>query len=285
MFYFVLVARWSFSLCVGDDMESFLEYKQENGVVFLTLNGPETRNALSGEELFSGFEQAVLKINGDLSVGAVILTGAGNTFCSGGNVLEMREKKGMFGGTAQQISNQYRGGIQRIPRALYQMDAPLIGAINGPAIGAGCDLACVCDIRIASEKASFAESYVKLGIVPGFGGTWLLPRAVGYSRAAELAFTGDPLDATAALATGIVSSVVPAGDLLKVATALAHRICKNPSQAVRWTKRLMREAQNASFDTILELAATYQGLAHHTSDHAEAMAAMLDKREAKFSGS
>jgi 2-(1,2-epoxy-1,2-dihydrophenyl)acetyl-CoA isomerase len=176
-------------------MPTTLDYRQDGPIVGLTLNGPDTRNSLTGDSLFSAFEQAVAKINSDLSVRVVILTGTGNIFSSGGNVQEMRDRTGMFAGTPQQIANQYRSGIQRIPRTLFQMDAPLIGAINGPAIGAGCDLACLCDIRIASEAATFAESYVKLGIIPGFGGTWLLPRAVGYSRAAEMALTGETLDA------------------------------------------------------------------------------------------
>jgi enoyl-CoA hydratase/carnithine racemase len=261
-----------------------LKFEQRGHTVILTLDDPATRNALSGEEIFGEFEQAVARINGDLGIRAAILTGAGTAFCSGGNVRNMREKKGMFGGTPQEIANHYRTGIQRIPRALFQLDVPLIAAVNGPAIGAGCDLACMCDIRLASQDAIFAESFVKVGIIPGDGGAWFLPRAIGYSRAAEMAFTGDPWNAQAALEAGLVSKVFPPDRLMAEALALADRIAVNPPQVVRWTKRLLRESLHAQLDTILELSANYQALAHHTSDHTEALAAMLEKRTPKFEG-
>jgi enoyl-CoA hydratase/carnithine racemase len=248
-------------------VQEFLKYELRGHVVVLTLNDPATRNALTGEAAFAGFEQAVERMNADINVRAAILTGEGTAFCSGGNVADMRDKKGMFGGTPQQIEAQYRAGIQRIPKALFRLDVPLIAAVNGPAIGAGCDLACMCDIRIASEKASFAESFVKVGIIAGDGGAWLLPRIVGYSRASEMAFTGDALDAQAALVVGLVSQVVAAADLLTQATALAERIAKNPPQVVRWTKRMIRESQHSRLETILDMSAAYQSLAHHTADH------------------
>jgi 2-(1,2-epoxy-1,2-dihydrophenyl)acetyl-CoA isomerase len=265
-------------------MNTPLRYEQQGHVVVLTLNDPATRNALTGEGMFSAFEQAVLRINADLGIRAVILTGEGKAFCSGGNVRDMSEKSGMFGGTPEQIVEQYRTGIQRIPRALWRLDVPCIAAVNGPAIGAGCDLACMCDIRLASELAVFAESFVRVGIVAGDGGAWLLPRAVGYSRAAEMAFTGEALDAQAALSAGLVSRVVAPEELMKEAMVFAERIAFNPPHVLRWTKRLMREAQHERLDTILEMAAAYQALAHQTEDHAEAVAAMLEKRAPEFKG-
>ena|SRR5271165_6081043 len=261
-----------------------LRLEQHNHVVVWTLDDPATRNALSGEEIFNAFENAVERINRDLFLRAVILTGAGTAFCSGGNVRNMREKTGMFGGTPPEIATNYRTGIQRIPRALFQLDVPLIAAVNGPAIGAGCDLACMCDIRLASQNAVFAESFVKVGIIPGDGGAWFLPRAIGYSRAAEMAFTGDPWNAQAALESGLVSKVFPPEQLMPEALALANRIAVNPPQVVRWTKRLLRESLHARLDTLLEMSATYQALAHSTTDHTEALTAMLEKREPKFEG-
>ncbi len=150
---------------------------------------------------------------------------------------------------------------------------PSIAAVNGPAIGAGCDLACLCDIRLASERATFAVSFVKLGLIAGDGGLWTLPRIVGRSKAAELAFTGDVLDAGAALACGLVSAVVPADALLESALALADRIAANPPQAVRWTRRLLRESERIDFESMLELSAAYQALAHHGEEHRAALAA------------
>jgi enoyl-CoA hydratase/carnithine racemase len=142
----------------------------------------------------------------------------------------------------------------------------------------------MCDIRIASEKARFAESFVKLGIIPGDGGAWLLPRAVGLSKACEMAFTGDPVDGTEAARIGLASKVVPHEKLMEEALGLARRIAANPPHALRMAKRLIREGQHARLDTLLEMSAAFQALAHHTADHKEAIAAFLDKRKPNFTG-
>jgi enoyl-CoA hydratase/carnithine racemase len=261
-----------------------LRSERRGHVLLLTLDDPATRNALHGDALFAAFENAVQIANTDLGIRAVVLTGAGLAFSSGGNVREMRDRQGMFAGAPEQIAEQYRHGIQRIPRALLALDVPAIAAVNGPAIGAGCDLACMCDIRLASERAVFAESFVKVGIVAGDGGSWLLPRAVGSSHAAEMAFTGDMIAADEALRLGLVSRVVPHARLMEAALELAERIALNPPHALRWTKRLLRESQHARLDTVLTMAASFQALAHQTQDHAEAVAAMLDKRMPEFHG-
>jgi enoyl-CoA hydratase/carnithine racemase len=162
------------------------------------------------------------------------------------------------------------------------VEVPTIAAVNGPAIGAGCDLACMCDIRIASERASFAESFVKVGLVAGDGGAWLLPRIVGMSRAAEMSFTGEPLSAAEALQCGLVSRVVPEQELLPEARKLAAKIASNPGQALRMTKRLLREGQHSRLESVLEMAAALQSLAHTTHDHEEAVTAFLEKRPPVF---
>ncbi len=184
--------------------------------------------------------------------------------------------------TPDAIREEYRQGIQRIPRALTQLDVPVICAINGPAIGAGLDLTCMCDIRIASETATFAESFVRVGIVPGDGGAWLLPRAVGRAKAAEMAFTGEAIDAQQALACGLVSRVVPADQLLPTARALADKIAANPGAVMRMTKRLLREGEHSTLESLLELSAGYQALAHKTADHREAVMAFVEKRKPRF---
>lgn len=178
----------------------------------------------------------------------------------------------------------YRNGIQRLPILFESIEVPVIAAVNGPAIGAGCDLACMCDIRIASEKAKFAESFVKMGIVPGDGGAWLLPRVVGWSKASEMAFTGQLLTAADALACGLVSRVVAAEALMDEAKAMAAQIAANPPHAVRMTKRLIRESRLASLSTILEASAAAQALCHTTKDHAEAVDAFFEKRVPTFTG-
>ncbi len=194
-------------------MADFLIYEQQGAVVTLTMNEPELRNVLTGNSAAREFVQACERISADTSVRAVIVTGAGTAFSSGGNVKDMRRFFEQEIDPAK-IRDEYRHGIQRIPLALYNLEVPTIAAVNGPAIGAGCDLTCMCDIRIASERATFAESFVRVGIVPGDGGAWLLPRVVGMSKAAEMSFTGDAIDAAEALACGLVSRVVPHDTLM-----------------------------------------------------------------------
>jgi 2-(1,2-epoxy-1,2-dihydrophenyl)acetyl-CoA isomerase len=257
-------------------------FERRGAVALLTLNRPATRNPLDGEAMYAAFENLFEQLNGDLSLRAAVLTGSGTAFCSGGDVAKMRERAGMFAGSPEQIAQSYRNGIQRIPRAFQQLQLPIIAAVNGPAIGAGNDLACLCDIRIAATTARFAESFVKVGIVPGDGGCWLLPRVVGVSRAAELAFTGEVIDAQEALRIGLVSRVVERDALLEEALALAQRIAANPPQALRWTKQLLLQARTGTLDEALEAAARFQGLAHHTADHAEAVAAFFEKRAPRF---
>ena len=161
---------------------------------------------------------------------------------------------------------------------------PIIAAINGHAIGVGNDLACLCDIRIASAKAKFAASFIKMGLIPGDGGAWLLQRVVGYSKAAEMILTGDVLTADEALACGLVSRVVEPEDLMDTAMAMAERIAANPARSLRMAKRLLLTAQDANLDTVLEMSAAMQAIAHETADHAEAVDAFLEKREPKFTG-
>ncbi|MDH5737553.1 MAG: enoyl-CoA hydratase-related protein, partial [Gammaproteobacteria bacterium] len=162
------------------------------------------------------------------------------------------------------------------------LEVPIIAAVNGPAIGAGCDLTMMCDIRIASEKALFAESFVKVGLIPGDGGAWFLPRVVGLSRANEMAFTGEPVDAQTALNWGMVSSVVPHEELMNAANNMAARIAANPSGALRMAKKLIQEGQHTRLDSLLEMSAAMQALAHQTEDHVEAVNAIIDKRPPDF---
>ncbi|SMP78977.1 crotonase/enoyl-CoA hydratase family protein [Noviherbaspirillum suwonense] len=264
-------------------MAGFLLYEQAGHVVTLTMNEPDRRNPLTGNNAVQDFQAAIARIENDASVRAVILTGAGNAFSSGGNVKDMeRHAAGELNG--MQIRQEYRQGIQKLPLALFNLEVPVIAAVNGAAIGAGLDLTCMCDIRIASTHAKFAESFVKLGIVPGDGGAWLLPRVIGLARAAEMTFTGQVIDAEQALAWNLVSRVVAPEALLPTAMALAEQIAANPPHAVRLAKRLMREGMHTRLDTLLEMSAAYQALSHQTPDHAEAVAAFIDKRPPVFKG-
>lgn len=262
-------------------MGQFLDYAQSQHVVTLTMNEPERRNPLTGNTAVAEFLAAIRRIQGDNSVRAVILTGAGAAFSSGGDVRNMqRQATGEVSGL--EIREEYRTGIQRLPVALFNLEVPVIAAVNGAAMGAGLDLACMCDIRIASDKAKFAESFVRVGIVPGDGGAWLLPRIIGLSRASELAYTGDVIDAAQAQQWGLVSRVVPADELMIAAMELAGRIAANPPHALRMTKRLIRDGLHSRLDAHLEMAAGMQALSHQTAHHREAVEAFLTKRTPHF---
>ncbi len=263
-------------------MSDFLQISRDGAVVTWTMNHPATRNALTGNTAIDEIVAAASAASTDPSVRAIILTGAGPVFSSGGNVKDMA-RFAQPGLDANAIRNEYRHGIQRIPKAMWALDVPIIAAVNGPAMGAGLDLACMCDIRIASDNATFAESFVRVGIVPGDGGAWLLPRAVGAAKAAEMAFTGDPISAAEALACGLVSKVVAADTLLVEAQALAGRIARNPAGVLRMTKRLLREGVHNTLESVLETSAAYQSLAHLSADHHEAVRAFIEKRPPKFS--
>jgi len=263
---------------------SALKFDKSGALVTLTIDRPESRNSLGEEGDGELFAQACAAINADREVRCAILTGAGPAFSAGGNVKAMRERAGAFAGAGVHIRERYRNGIHRIVRALWGVEVPLIAAVNGAAIGLGNDVACLADIRIAADNAVFGATFLRIGLVPGDGGSWILPRVIGMARAAELVFTADTIDAATALDWGLVSKLVPAAQLMDEARALAARICRQPPDVLRMTKKLMREGQNTSFDTIMEMSAAYQSLAHLTEDHREAVAAFFEKREPQWKG-
>jgi enoyl-CoA hydratase/carnithine racemase len=260
----------------------FLLVERDGPVVIATLNRPDTRNAITQAVYCEEIADFCARMTRDRSVRAIVVTGAGSAFCAGGNVKDMAERTGMFAGAPFTLRESYRTGIQLVPHALYELEIPVVAAINGPAIGAGLDLACMCDVRISSSKALFAESFVKLGLVPGDGGAWLLPRVVGMARASLMTLTGDTIDAAKAIEYGLVSEVVPPEELMPRALAVAGAIAANPGHATRMAKRLLREGQNLALGPLLELSAAYQALAHTTADHHEAVAAFVERRAAKF---
>jgi enoyl-CoA hydratase/carnithine racemase len=260
-------------------------------VATLALHRDDVRNELTGTMLAGEIVAIVEWINREETISALIVTGTGVAFCAGGNVKHMHERSqpgnegGAFSGDAHAVQNRYRHGIQRMALALHRLEVPSIAAVNGAAVGAGCDLACMCDIRIASADAKIGETFVNLGLVPGDGGAWFLQRIVGYQRAAELTFSGRLLDAQQALAIGLFLEVVAQEALLPRARELAATFAAKPPQALRLAKRLLRAAQGpAPLADHLELCALMQGLAHNTVDHAEAVAAFLERRTPAFTG-
>ncbi|GMN03370.1 crotonase/enoyl-CoA hydratase family protein [Erythrobacter sp. MTPC3] len=263
---------------------TLLSVSRSGPVCTLTINRAETMNPLGSPGDGDEFAGACDAINHDMEVRCVILTGAGRAFSAGGDIKAMRDKSGTFGGSAPAISDGYRDNIHKMLRALHGLRVPVIAAVNGPAIGLGCDVACLADIRIASEKAKFGVTFLKLGIIPGDGGTWILPRVIGMSRAAELFYTGDVIDAATAQDWGLVSRVVADDSLIEEANALAQKIAKMPPHSLRQSKMLLRQGAQVNYDTALEMAANTQAMMHMTEDHAEGVAALIEKREAVFKG-
>lgn len=260
-------------------MSEHVLVRSEDGIVILTLNDPERRNPISDLPMIDALLGAIHAADADPETRVVILTGAGTAFSSGGNIRTMSEGQGLVDSQLVYTRRNYKLGIQRLPLAFDALEVPVIAAVNGPAIGAGCDLTLMCDMRIAAKSARFAESFVKLGIVPGDGGAWLLPRVVGYSKAAEMAFTGDSLNADDALACGLVSQVVEDAELLPAARRIAERIACNPPHAVRMTKRLLKDGRASSLASLLEVSAAMQALAHATGEHRDAVKTFLRTRQ------
>ena len=260
-------------------------FERSGDIAVITINLPETRNPLSAPDTIEALVAALEQADRDPSLKVIILTGAGTAFSSGGDLKTLGRAGGLGGGDPVRTPEQYARGIQRLPLAFQTLQIPVIAAVNGPAIGAGCDLACMADIRIAAESAQFAESFVKLGLIPGDGGAWLLPRIVGYSKACEMTFTGDRLGSRDALACGLVSQVVPDDDLMSTAMALARRISVNSGDAVRMSKRLLMRGREMRLAEILELSGAMQALAHTTSEHKEAVAQFATEASRRASSS
>jgi 2-(1,2-epoxy-1,2-dihydrophenyl)acetyl-CoA isomerase len=266
-------------------MGEFLDVERRGKVAILRMNKPESMNAIGTHDDCEDICTTLQAINDDRGVSAIILTGTGKAFSAGGNLKAMQQRTGI--GVLDQPDStraNYRRGVQRVTRAFMDIEVPAIAAVNGHAIGLGCDLACLCDIRIAAQSALFACSFIKVGIVPGDGGAWSLQRVVGYSKAAELFLTGDRFDAATAKEIGLVSRVVPDTELIDAAIAIADRIVCNPPRALRLTKRLLREAQHSRMSDVLELSAAYQAIVHETADNKEAIDAFVEKRAPVFTG-
>jgi enoyl-CoA hydratase/carnithine racemase len=258
---------------------------RDGGILTVTLNMPEKRNPISDVGVVDMMCAIFMAADEDISVRCVILTGAGTVFSSGGDLKQMRpDSGGLRAGLPAETRRNYKYGIQRLPLMFQALEVPVIAAINGPAIGAGLDLATMCDVRIAASSARFAESFVRLGIIPGDGGAWLLPRIIGFSKATELALTGEAIDAAEACRIGLVSQIVDDANLMTAARTMADKIAANPPHAVRMTKRLLREGQTADLKNILEMSAAMQSLAHATADNDEAINAFLEKRAPEFKG-
>lgn len=239
----------------------------ERGIATFTMNRDDVRNELTGTRLVDDIETVVKWVNGNEDVSVLVITGAGSAFSAGGNIKDMAERKGTFAGPVADVERGYRSGIQRMPLALAELQVPVIAAINGPAIGAGFDLACMCDIRFAAKAAKMGEVFVNLGLIPGDGGAWFLQRLVGYQKAADLTFTGRVFTAEEAFEMGLVLEVVEPDQLMERVGAYAAEIAAKPPAAMRLTKRLMKAAQRMEIKDFLDFCAVFQGMCHNSEEH------------------
>ncbi len=265
-------------------MSGFILEEYIGAVARLTLNRPDRMNALGDTGDGAAFEDLFNRINANPDIRCVVLTGAGKAFSAGGNVKDMLARKGFFAGTEEEIKESYRTNVHEIVRAIWGCEVPIIAAVNGPAVGLGHDVAGYCDIRLASDKARFGSSFASIGLIPGDGGAWLLPRNIGYLRASMMLFTGDIIASEKALEWGLVTEVVCCENLAERAFELATKIASQPPLAIRETKRLLRAALNSSLSDALEAAAQAQAPLHMTRDHGEALKAFFEKRPGKYQG-
>lgn len=262
-------------------------FEKADGITTVTLNQPERRNPLNDatiEEVVSALDDFRL----DDASKVLIVTGTGKAFCSGGDLKMIRNWQDKEGGNGQfdpiAQRERYRRGIHRIPLTFSKIDKPIIAAVNGAAVGAGCDLALMADIRIASDQARFGESFCKVGLAPGDGGAYFLTRLVGVEKACELIFTGDIIDAAEALRIGMITRVVPHEELMASARALAARIAGGATQALKMAKFAIYRSLNQTLDESLEMMALMQSMLHGTEDHAEGVRAFIEKRPPQFKG-
>lgn len=258
-------------------MSNTILVTKSDGVAQLVMNDVATMNAITDPVMLQDAIDAFEDIQRDDSIRVCVLTGVGKAFSSGGNVKDMLNRKKMFAGEPLQLQEGYRNGIHRLSKLLYSFEKPLIAAVNGAAVGAGFDLAMVCDIRIASDKARFGSTFVNLAIIPGDGGAWLLNKTVGAQRAAEMVLTGRIIDAAEALDMGLLLKVVGEKQLISEALSLAKSIACKSGEALRLAKRLLNSADRLSFTDHLELCAANQAMLHHAPAHEQALERFFKK--------
>ncbi|MDC0255085.1 enoyl-CoA hydratase-related protein [Bacteriovoracales bacterium] len=252
--------------------------------LWIGLDNPQTRNAYSNEMVKSLVD--VLRYSDhDSKIKVIVLYGEGTSFSSGGDIKAMEMKEGMFKGEPNELRLNYVHGIQTIPKTIEELHTPLIAMVNGPAIGAGCDLATMCDLRIGSEKSKFGVTFSKLSLVPGDGGVFFLSRVVGYSKAMEMFLTGDLYQGKTAYEMGLLNYFVENSDnLIEETESLVSKILSNGPVALSMTKRALKHGLKGDLSSCLDLMAAYQGISQRTQDHFEALKAFKEKRPANFIG-
>ncbi|AZZ37156.1 3-hxdroxyacyl-CoA dehydrogenase [Bdellovibrio sp. qaytius] len=252
------------------------EIKNQNQL-WITLNHPEKMNAIS-YEMIDSLTATLFKAEMNPDVKVIVIRGADKAFSAGGDVQAMKDKSGMFQGDSNELRMRYMQGIQKIPKCMEDLSKPIIAMVNGAAVGAGCDLAMMCDLRIGCEESRFGETFAKLGLVPGDGGTFFLTRVVGFSKAMQMTMTAEIITGKKAFDFGLMNYFVETADLEKETTALATKIASLPSVAVQMAKKALKAAYRHDLQVNLDLLAAFQGIAQRTPDHEKAVNAFFDKK-------
>ncbi len=250
-----------------------------DSVATITLNRPDAKNAFS-PEMIESWHRYLVYAKDDDNIRVIVVTGKGDTFCSGGDIRDMAEGKMR----SWDMKRFLWDGVHRIIFALEDLDKPVIAAVNGAAMGAGLDMALMCDLRIASDRARMAESYISLGLIPGDGGAYFLQRVISLPKALELLFTGDVLSADEASRLGIINKVVPHEHLMEETMKIAVKIAAKPPLAVRMMKRAVYQAQTSTLRSHLDYISSQLSLLSETDDHIEAAKAFVEKRKPHFTG-
>ena len=261
-------------------MSDQLRFDINDGIATIRLDRPEKLNAFTDdmlEEWLAALEQC--RTSDDVRV--IVITGTGRAFTTGGDLDTFSAKAAQ---TPAEIKASVMEGAQRLPRKITEIDKPVIAALNGLAMGGGLDIALACDIRFAAESARFAETYARIGLIPGVGGAYLLPRIVGWAKAAEMFWTADFIDAREAERIGLVSKVFPDAELMEGAYAFARRVAAGAPLAVQLVKRVMRAGLDKDLDTALEIVASAMPIVRASEDHKEAVTAFKEKRQPRFVG-
>lgn len=254
-----------------------IKTSSDGGVARITLADPETRNAITGEETVEELLDGLDEAESNPSISVVIIAAEGPAFSSGGNVKDMAAREGLFSGSPAEMTEKYRETIQQLTRFLATTDLVTIAEVNGPAVGAGFDLVLGCDLRFGSRNARFAHTFIEMGIIPGDGGAWLLPRVVGWQRATELALTARFISAAEAENYGVLLEIVPEEKLSARVSEVARDIASKPAPAVLMAKRLLRQARSMDLDGFLEFSAAMQAIAHTTPEHETAVNSYVEK--------